>query len=153
MSNALTSLVPILTGVNWQDWSPLMEAYLMSQGQWYMLMETRPELTTSLDNHSQVNDWDQDNAQAIGNMCLRLAPAIHVKVSGSTTANNLWGTLKAEYGKPGIAATYSEFKALLEVTIPSNAHPGPTMDKIQAHFTHLKDTTFVTNSRTHDFAL
>ena len=44
MSTALTQLVPVLTGANWQDWAPLMEAYLMAQGQWYTIVEMCPEL-------------------------------------------------------------------------------------------------------------
>ncbi|KIJ57969.1 hypothetical protein HYDPIDRAFT_34631 [Hydnomerulius pinastri MD-312] len=52
MSAALTQLVPVLTGANWQDWAPLMEAYLMAQGQWYTIIEMRPEPSTTPDNAS-----------------------------------------------------------------------------------------------------
>ncbi|KIJ67412.1 hypothetical protein HYDPIDRAFT_25866 [Hydnomerulius pinastri MD-312] len=142
MSAALTQLVPVLTGANWQDWAPLMEAYLMAQGQWYTIVEMRPELSTTPDNASDVSAWDADNATATGNIRLRLAPAVRVKASGATSASDLFSALKAEYGKPGIAATYAEFKSLLDITIPSNSHPGPAMDKVQAHFARLKDAKF-----------
>ncbi|KIJ67285.1 hypothetical protein HYDPIDRAFT_25752 [Hydnomerulius pinastri MD-312] len=81
MSAALTQLVPILTGANWQDWAPLMEAYLMAQGQWYTIMEVHPEPSTTPDNSSDVNAWDSDNATATGNIRLWLAPAVHVKLN------------------------------------------------------------------------
>ncbi|KIJ57891.1 hypothetical protein HYDPIDRAFT_34695 [Hydnomerulius pinastri MD-312] len=95
-----------------------------------------------LDNSSDVNAWDSDNTAATGNIRLQLAPAVCVKVSGAPTASDLYDALKTEYGKPGIAATYAEFKVLLDITIPSNSHPGPAMNKVQAHFACLKDEKF-----------
>ncbi|KIJ58255.1 hypothetical protein HYDPIDRAFT_34360 [Hydnomerulius pinastri MD-312] len=142
MSAALTQLVPVLTGANWQDWAPLMEAYLMAQGQWYTIVEMCPEPSTTPDSASNVSAWDTDNAAATGNIRLRLAPAVRVKASGATSASDLFSALKAEYGKPGITATYAEFKSLLDISIPSNSHPGPAMDKVQAHFARLKDAKF-----------
>ncbi|KIJ58481.1 hypothetical protein HYDPIDRAFT_34142 [Hydnomerulius pinastri MD-312] len=139
MSTALTQLVPVLTSVNWQDWAPL---YLMAQGQWYTIVEMCPELSTEPDNSGAVNDWNADNAAATGNIRLRLAPAVRVKASRASSASYLFSALKAEYGKPGIATTYAEFKSLLDITIPSNSHPGPAMDKVQAHFARLKDVKF-----------
>ncbi|KIJ59579.1 hypothetical protein HYDPIDRAFT_33105 [Hydnomerulius pinastri MD-312] len=138
----MTQTVGVLTGANWQDWAPLMEAYLMAQGQWYTIVEMHPELSTMPDNSSDVNAWDLDNAAATSHIRLRLAPAVRVRASGATSASDLFSALKAEYGKPGIATTYTEFKSLLDINIPSNAHPGPAMDKVQAHFAHLKDAKF-----------
>ena len=37
MSSSLTTLVPILTGPNYQIWAPAMKSFLMSQGQWHVL--------------------------------------------------------------------------------------------------------------------
>jgi hypothetical protein len=42
MSSALTNLVPILDGSNYQQWAPPMCNFLKSQGQWLILTEDNP---------------------------------------------------------------------------------------------------------------
>ncbi|KAI0054309.1 hypothetical protein BV25DRAFT_1922811 [Artomyces pyxidatus] len=42
MSNTMTSLVPVLDGSNYQTWSDAMEAYLMAQGTWHVIVTTQP---------------------------------------------------------------------------------------------------------------
>jgi hypothetical protein len=42
MSSALTNLVPILDGSNYQQWAPPMRNFLKSQGQWLILTEDNP---------------------------------------------------------------------------------------------------------------
>ncbi|KAF9218279.1 hypothetical protein BS17DRAFT_652001, partial [Gyrodon lividus] len=59
-----------------------------------------------------------------------------------TTASSIWNTLKDKYGQPSIAATYAEFKAMLDMPIPSHEHPTPAFGKINAHFTQLADVNF-----------
>ncbi|KAF9218767.1 hypothetical protein BS17DRAFT_656219, partial [Gyrodon lividus] len=78
--------------------------------------------------------WNHHNTQAIRNLCLRLAPNILAKVLSKTTAAQIWSTLKTEYGTSGIAITYAEFKAMLDMPIPLHKHPAPAFSKINAHF-------------------
>jgi hypothetical protein len=42
MSSALTNLVPILDGSNYQQWAPPMRNFLKSQGKWLILTEDNP---------------------------------------------------------------------------------------------------------------
>jgi hypothetical protein len=42
MSSALTNLVPVLDGSNYQQWAPPMRNFLKSQGQWLILAEDNP---------------------------------------------------------------------------------------------------------------
>ncbi|KAF9225540.1 hypothetical protein BS17DRAFT_652485, partial [Gyrodon lividus] len=86
--------------------------------------------------------WNHHNTQAIGNLCLCLAPNILAKVLSKTTASSIWSSLKEEYGTPGVAATYVEFKAMLDTLIPLHEHPTPAFSKINAHFARLADTDF-----------
>jgi hypothetical protein len=44
MSSALTNLVPVLDGSNYQQWAPPMRNFLKSQGQWLILKEDNPAL-------------------------------------------------------------------------------------------------------------
>ncbi|KAF9222261.1 hypothetical protein BS17DRAFT_637200, partial [Gyrodon lividus] len=80
--------------------------------------------------------------QAIGNLRLCLTPNILAKVLSKTTAARIWSTLKDEYGKPGITATYAEFKAMLDMLIPLHNHPASAFSKINAHFARLEDVDF-----------
>ncbi|KAF9225074.1 hypothetical protein BS17DRAFT_700272, partial [Gyrodon lividus] len=84
------------------------------------------------------------NIQAIGNLCLCLAPNILAKVLSQTTTAHIWSTLKEKdkYGQPGIAATYAEFKAMLDMPIPLHEHLTPAFGKINAHFAQLADVDF-----------
>ena len=47
MSNALTTLVPILDGTNYCEWSKAMHAYLMSMDLWEFANGDESELTIS----------------------------------------------------------------------------------------------------------
>ncbi|KAF9226252.1 hypothetical protein BS17DRAFT_636899, partial [Gyrodon lividus] len=85
--------------------------------------------------------WNHHNTQAIGNLGLHLAPNILVKVLSKTTSS-IWSSLKEEYGTPSIAATYAEFKAMLDMPIPSHEHPAPAFSKINAHFAQLAEANF-----------
>ncbi|KAF9222291.1 hypothetical protein BS17DRAFT_654795, partial [Gyrodon lividus] len=78
--------------------------------------------------------WNHHNIQSIGNLCLRLAPNILAKVLSKTMAASIWNTLKDKYGKPSVAATYTEFKVMLDTPIPSHEHLAPAFSKVNAHF-------------------
>ncbi|KAF9219915.1 hypothetical protein BS17DRAFT_655547, partial [Gyrodon lividus] len=80
--------------------------------------------------------------QAIGNFCLCLTPNILAKVLSKTTTSSIWSSLKEEYGTPGITMTYMEFKAMLDMPIPSHEHPAPAFSKINAHFARLAEADF-----------
>ncbi|KAF9220856.1 hypothetical protein BS17DRAFT_848149, partial [Gyrodon lividus] len=86
--------------------------------------------------------WNHHNTQVISNLHLCFTPNILVKVLSKTTASSIWSSLKEEYGTPGIAATYGEFKAMLDTPIPSHEHPAPAFSKINTHFAQLADTDF-----------
>ena len=92
MSSSLTTLVPVLSGPNYQIWSTAMKSFFMSQGQWRVLSRPCPR-DISLDkdgrplesdrmpseedletNKDEIEMWEDDNQKAVGNIMLRLAP-------------------------------------------------------------------------------
>ncbi|KAF9227054.1 hypothetical protein BS17DRAFT_642168, partial [Gyrodon lividus] len=89
-----------------------------------------------------ITEWNNHNTQAIGNLHLHLASNILAKVLSKTTASSICSSLKEEYGTPGVAATYAEFKAMLDMPIPSHEHPTPAFSKINAHFVQLTEVDF-----------
>ena len=88
MSSSLTTLVPVLSGPNYQPWSTAMKSFLMSQGQWCVLSRPCPrDITVDKDRHPLVSDkmlsdsdiaenvekienWEDDNQKAVGNIML-----------------------------------------------------------------------------------
>ena len=88
MSSSLTTLVPVLSGPNYQAWSVAMKSFLMSQGQWRVLSRKCPDDIT-LDsrgvtitgenapsdedvatNKEKIEGWEDDNQKAVGNIML-----------------------------------------------------------------------------------
>ena len=88
MSSSLTTLVPVLSGPNYQAWSVAMKSFLMSQGQWRVLSRPCPRditldsrgVTLTGDqalsdedvtaNKEKIEDWEDDNQKAVGNIML-----------------------------------------------------------------------------------
>ena len=154
MSSSLTTLVPVLSGPNYQPWSTAMRSFLMSQGQWRVLSRPCPrDITIDKDgqtlasdkmpsdsdvaeNVEKIEDWEDDNQKAVGNIMLRLAPQIQGNLTSETmdSAGLLWDHLETQYGKPGIIATYLEFKAAMDIKISDNEDPTTAIDKMTAHF-------------------
>ncbi|KAF9228754.1 hypothetical protein BS17DRAFT_690997, partial [Gyrodon lividus] len=114
----------------------------MAQGLYHIIINERPLPNEEDDNTTNITKWNHHNTQAISNLCLRLAPNILAKVLSKTTTSSIWSSLKEEYGTPGVAATYTEFKAMLDMLIPSHEHPAPAFSKINAHFARLTEADF-----------
>ena len=107
MSSTLQTFVPVLDGTNYQQWAAAMQSYLMSQGQWRVIVKTAPipvskkgapataapkddkeeGATTSAapiivpdemyENQDVIDSWDEDVSKAVGNIRLRLHHTIH----------------------------------------------------------------------------
>ncbi|KAF9226998.1 hypothetical protein BS17DRAFT_695187 [Gyrodon lividus] len=134
MASLLPNLVPVFTSANWLAWYPQMESFPMTQGLYYVITDERPSPNEENNNTTDISKWNHHNTQAVSNLCLSLTPNILAKVLSQATAARIWNTLTDKYGQPGIAATYAEFKAMLDTPIPVHEHPAPAFGKINAHF-------------------
>ena len=98
--------------------------------------ETTQDTSKPAKNQSEIDVWFDINDKALGNIMLRLHPTIATTVlnllqktmEDNTDINTMfaslaWEYLEKTYGKPGIAATYKELKATMDVIIPGNADP------------------------------
>jgi len=110
--------------------------------------ETVEDTSKPPKNQSDINNWFDINDKALGNIMLRLHPTIATTVLNllqktmeeNTDINTMfaslaWEFLETTYGKPGIAATYKELKATMDVIIPGNADPTLAIDTILIGFT------------------
>ena len=88
------------------------------------------------ENREKIENWEDDNQKAIGNIMLRLAPQIQGNLMSETMdrAGLLWAHLEKHYGKPGIITTYLKFKATMDIKISDNEDPLTTIDRMTAHF-------------------
>ena len=162
MSTSLTTLVPVLTGPNYTSWAPIMQSFLMSQGQWKVVANPPPkaihkeatkasELLTEeeelrkameageITNQQDILDWWDLNAKALGNLRLRLHHTIQYNQRDAITAAQLWETLEEKYGKPGMASIYLELKSAFDTPIPANSDPSLALEKITSHFGKLRE--------------
>ena len=177
MSSTLNTFVPVLDGTNYQQWAAAMQSYLMSQGQWRVIIRNPPipkfadsvpveQITdaegkldvrrtqraqevadraaqlTGPTNQDAIDEWDEAISKAIGNIRLRLHHTIGYQYNNVTSASALWHQLNEEYGRPGISQAFTEFKGTMNTTIPSNSDPSPSLDKMKAHFTRLRESGF-----------
>ena len=156
MSTSLTTLVPVLTGPNYTSWAPIMQSFLMSQGQWKVVMHPPPKAvyktpeeapkpsllvetdeeearkaleSSEVTNQQDILDWWDLNTKALGNLRLRLHHTIQYNQRDANTAAQLWETLEEKYGKPGMASIYLELKLVFDTPIPANADPSLALEK------------------------
>ena len=148
MSSSLTTLVPVLNGPNYTSWVPMMQSFLMSQGQWKVMdpppvpVEESPATDTKeavYSNQEEITTWNDLNIKALGNIRLCLHHTIAYNQHNSKTAAQLWGTLEENYGHPGLASYYLELKAAFDMPIPANADPSLALEKITSHFGKLAE--------------
>ena len=93
-----------------------------------------PDKAKTPNNVDKFKGWAKENYKALGKINLRLHKSIRYKYSSVEIARNLWEKLKDEFGKPGIAATYHEFKGALSTNLPENANPSTALNKLLGHF-------------------
>ena len=153
MSSQLTSLVPVLNGTNYQQWSAAMQSFLMSQGQWKCTREgaEAPNTTTTTTEQEggpsitittrkeEVASWYEDAEKALGNIRLRLHHTIGYQFNDVTNPSTLWETLKAKYGPVGLTHAFVEFKPIMDTVIPNGVDPSPALDKIMSHYVCLNN--------------
>jgi hypothetical protein len=156
MSSQLTSLVPVLNGTNYQEWSMAMQNFLMSQGQWKCVQTEIPvgkarkvlvSTTSSSDDKETIAtetiEMDEKAIEAwyeaVDNIRLRIHHTISYQYNSINTAYTLWNTLKEKYGQPRIMRSFLKFKGAMNTVIPGNTDPSPALDKISSHFARLRD--------------
>src|SRR6266567_6803139 len=150
MSSSITSLVTVLDGTNYQDWSSRMQSYLMHQGLWKTTKENavcpaeiKTEDGTANSNQDQINEWFDESEKALGAIRLRLATSLGHQYNDVESPSKLWLALKTKYGAPGVPTAFLEFKGLMDTVIPNGSDPSPAIDKILAHHTRLAKMDWV----------
>jgi hypothetical protein len=140
MSNTLTQNVPIMDGSNFLVWVQQMTSYLQSQGLFRTLQKSHPELGTedsAPDMSEAIEKWEDANSKALGLMMLWLHFSIAYKHQEMSNAGTLLKNLGTEYGTPGVAGTFLEFKKMMDLRIPKNQDPSIALDQFIGHVSCL----------------
>ena len=71
------------------------------------------------ENQEKIENWEDNNSKAIRNITLQLSSAIQENYTDPSmeSTRTLWTALEKLYGKPGIIATYLEFRAVIETNV------------------------------------
>lgn len=147
MSSALYNAVTsVLTGDNWLTWSSDMESYLCSQGQWEYITDVKPVSTTptapTSEEKKEQKEWNLGDSKAIGNIRLRLSPAIRELMKDEmTSAKDLWEKLTETYDLKGMGAVFGDFAEIMKIVIPAKGNPQSALDEIAMHFSRMDDAT------------
>ena len=80
--------------------------------------------------------------KALGNIRLHLHHTIGYQYAKEESPYRLWNTLKTKYSNPGVSRAFIKFKAMMDMKIPDNQDPYPSVDKILTHFMRLKEIGF-----------
>ena len=136
MSNALTTLVPLLDGTNYREWSKAMQAYLMSMDLWEYANgdESEPTLPAnpSAEQRAAHKAWKSSNQKALANLVLRVAPIIRVDLDALNTADTVWNRLKLYFDVVQPTTVFKDFKDAISIRIDATKHPLPQINCLQA---------------------
>jgi hypothetical protein len=91
--------------------------------------------------------WHKGNDMALGNITLRLSPAIQQRMSPNFNAEQSWDWLKTEFGGASFPSIYRDFREAITMCINPSHHPGPQFDKVEAAFTRISNTTIGKGSK------
>ena len=97
--------------------------------------------------------WQKSNNMAIGNITLRLSPAIQTRLDPGKNAEDLWNWVKDTYGGASIPSVYRDLKEAISIRINPNQHPGAQFDKIQAAIQRLSAVSYTVGKTTRNLAL
>jgi hypothetical protein len=136
MSNALTSLVPMLDGTNYREWSKAMQAYLMSMDLWEYANgdEDQPTLPDAPTNEELTahKAWRSANQKALANIVLRVNPIIWVDLDALTATDTVWNRLKLYFDVVQPTTVFKDFKEAISIRIDATKHPLPQINRLQA---------------------
>ena len=149
MSSALLQLVPVLDGTNYTVWARSMEAFLRSQQLWRMAAgwvqfpsdpavraavlagSTPPTITEKYVKLQE--EWNASNDAVIGNLMLRLSPAIADACVGKE-GSDIWTYLKDTYAGSSVSFAYQQLLLALKFRLDPARHPAPQIDYLAGIF-------------------
>lgn len=107
-------IIAPLNEENWISWKPNVRAALMRKRQWRIVAGTRL-LPTAESGDGSVEQWEEGNAEALGEVYLRVGNLRKHVLDGRTTAHNAWQALESHFGHAGATARLALKRALYTI--------------------------------------
>ena len=98
---------------------------------------------------SAHNEWCKLNDMTVGNIMLRLSPALQQRLCSHDNTADLWEVLKNMFGQQTLHSVYKDFKEAIFVQFNPNQHPAAQFDKLAAAFGRLAHVTIGTDNDQH----
>jgi hypothetical protein len=148
MSNALTTLVPILYGSNYLVWACQMKAYLQSLELWEMTNNevTYPQplipagATTAPTPDAAMlelqSQWVTKSNHTLGNIMLHLTLPIQEQITGKSPPE-AWTFLSDAYSTPTLSMVYQDFHHAMNFHLDLAKHPRPQFNYLESIYNHL----------------
>ena len=154
MSSQLNCMVPLFDGSNYCTWATNMTVFLRSQRLWGIVSgrEVKPDnlpsptaaitatstaptqLAIPAPSQDQVDErkreqreWMEKDEQALGMIQLRLSHTLY-SLCGLTSYHT-WRNLEDQFGKPGAAMIFADFRALTMFRL-TGENPAPEISKM-----------------------
>src|SRR5277367_643760 len=152
-STSVNTMVPLFDGRDYRLWSQKMEDYLKSQRLWGYAVgrNTRPVEAAlgapTLVEIAAQSAWDEADEQVYGILALRLSPDLrtHLGTPGAAGAPmvpnmsaQIWASLRATFGTPGIAATFADFNQAQNIKISGNQNPQVEIERMHTLLERLR---------------
>jgi transposase InsO family protein len=84
--------------------------------------------------------WQKGNDMALGNLTLRLSPAIQQRLSPNFNAQETWEWIMREFGSATLPSVYRDLREAITIRINPAHHPGPQFEKMEAAFGRMSST-------------
>src|SRR5277367_1546925 len=152
-STSVNAMVPLFDGRDYRLWSEKMSDYLKSQKLWGFAVGRMTRPAPAIAGAATVAElaamaaWDDTDEQVYGILALRLSPNFrnHLGTPGAAgapmvpnTSAQIWASLRATFGTPGIAATFADFNQVQNIKISGNQNPQVEIERMHTLLERLR---------------
>ena len=133
-------------GMNYLSWWPKMETYLISTGcMWIANIPepTKPSAGADSDVITSYIKWQESNSKLTGPVLQTLSEALFEKYKVHSAYADLIKAIQDDYAKPTLATIFTDFKVILETSLPNLGNPKPSIQRIECLFTWMKNASYL----------
>ena len=137
--------IPLFKGMNYLSWWPKMETYLISTSCMWITnipKSTKPTATSSANSITGYIKWQESNGRLTGPVLQMLLEALFKKYKVHSAYADLIKAIQDNYVKPTLATIFTNFKAILETSLPNSGNPEPPIQWIESLFTWMKNASY-----------
>jgi len=131
---------PVLTGAsNYLEWKSTMKSLLMVMGVWTYACTQVAAVVAGVGGVTaeQQATYETNRDKALGTITYYISALIRQNLMNVNDPHTAWEQLNTNYGTPGAASVFVEFKRLTQMTIQGNQDPAPAIGQMQSTIGYL----------------